>query len=178
MRHFLNINGLGRFTFLLIVGASVCAGAATPKKAKVGGFDKEALLIELTGKDDKSMSDVELYSEIVAAYQNQDEIGLKSRLQLMTSRHAQSHFADNALYLAGRQALENRNYGEAVRFFQRVATEYPRSNRVVSAQFSKALAYKKMNLNAEARKVFREIIQRYPGSPESFRADNEMRLLN
>lgn len=134
-------------------------------------------MIELTGRDENTLSDVELYSEIVAAYQSQDEIGLKSRLQKFMSRYSTSSFADNALYLAGRQALENKNYGEAIRFFQRVQADYPRGNRSVAAQFSKAMAYKRMHLEPQARRAFHEVIQKYPGSPESFRADSEIRLL-
>lgn len=172
MRHFLRTTGIVFFIFPLVVSAQ-------PKNAKKdSALSREALLIELTGKDDAKMTDVELYSEIVAAYQSRDEIGLKSRMQTFLSKHAKSSFADNVLYLAGRQALDNKNYAEAIKFFGRVQTEYPNSNKTVSAQFAKAMAYKKMNLEPQARKVLREIMQKYPGSPESFRADNEMRLLN
>lgn len=172
MKHFLSKVG-----FALVIFPSLLSAA--PKTAKkTNGLDRDALLIELTGKDDAKMSDVELYAEIVAAYQSQDEIGLKSRLQTFMSKHAKSPFADNVLYLAGRQALDNKNYAEALKFFGKVVNDYPNSNKVVSSQFAKAMAYKKMNLEPQARKVFREIMQKYPGSPESFRADSEMRLLN
>lgn len=172
MRHFFLTMGMVLFIFPHAVSAKPA------KTSAKGDLNREALLIELTGKDDNTMSDVELYSEIVAAYQARDKAGMKSRVQKFMSRHAKSPFADNALYLAGRMALDQKSYGEALKYFNRVATEYPRSNRVVSAQFAKAIAYKKMNLDGEARRAFREVIQKYPGSPESFRADGEMRMLN
>lgn len=172
MKHFLSMVGIGLFIF-----SSAFAATKNASKKK-DDLNRDALLIELTGRDDDKMTDVELYSEIVAAYQSQDEIGLKSRMQKFMTKHAKSSFADNVLYLAGRQALDNKNYGEALKYFSRVLAEYPNSNKVVSAQFAKAMVYKKMNLEPQARKVFREIMQKYPGSPESFRADSEMRLLN
>lgn len=174
MKHFLVLASMGLFIFCNCEFAVAGKSALRPKDKRAD----DALMIELTGQDQSSMTDVELYSELVAAYQARDEIGFKSRLQKFMSRHSKSPFADNALYLAGRMALESKAYGEAIKYFQRVTTEYPRSNRVVSAQFAKAMAYKKMNLESQARKVFREIMQKYPGSPESFRADGEMRLLN
>jgi TolA-binding protein len=171
MRHFPVITWIVVFSFSPMVFAK-------PSAPKKDDLSREALLIELTGKDENAMSDVDLYAEIVAAYQGQDEVGLKSRVQKFMSRHPKSPFADNALYLSGRQSLDSRNYPEALRAFSQVVKEYPRSNRVVAAQFAKAQAYKKMQLQSQARKVFREIMQKYPGSPESFRSDNEMRLLN
>lgn len=154
--------------------------AAGGKAAKIGKdeFSKESLLIELTGKDDNALNDVDLYSEIVAAYQGQDEIGFKSRMQKFLSKFPKSPFADNTLYLAGVMALENKNYPEALKYLGRLANEYPRSNRMVASQFAKAMAYKRMHLETEAKKVFGEIVQKYPGSPESFRADAEIRLMN
>lgn len=148
------------------------------KGASKAAAQQKALLIELTGKDDAKKSDVDLYSEIVASYQSQDLRGLRARVNTLVGSHPRSPFADNALYLAGRQSLDQKKYTDALRFFSRVTAEYPHSNRVVAAQFAKAMTYKKMNLESQARKVFREIIQHYPGSPESFRADSEIRLLN
>lgn len=172
MKHFLVQAGLIFFIF-----PQLSFGKA-PQKSTKDPMSRESLMAELTGKDDSKLNDIDLYAEIVAAYQGQDQSGLKSHLQKLLTKYPQSSFADNALYLAGRQALDRRSYGEALKYFQRVQTEYPRSNRVVSAQFAKAMAYKKMNLEPEARKVFKDIMAKYPGSPESFRADNEMRMLN
>lgn len=172
MRHFFLAMGLVLFIFPQL------ASAKSVKSQKRDELSREALLIELTGKDDSTMSDVDLYAEIVAAYQARDRAGMKARVDKFMARHAKSSFADNALYLAGRLSLDQKHYGDALRYFNRVSSDYPRSNRVVSAQFAKAVAYKKMNLETEARRVFREVIQKYPGSPESFRADGEMRMLN
>ncbi|MBX2989051.1 MAG: tetratricopeptide repeat protein [Bdellovibrionaceae bacterium] len=172
MRHFFLKTGIVLFSFPLMV-------AAKPSKSQKNDvLSREALVIELTGKDESKMSDIDLYAEIAAAYQGQDAVGLRRTLKTFLARHPKSSFADNALYLAGRQSLERREYAEALRYFQRLINDYPRSNRVVAAQFAKAMAYKKMHLEAEARKAFRDVIQKYPGSPESFRADSEMRLLN
>lgn len=156
---------------------ALAAGTKAAKAAK-DEFSKEALMIELTGKDDNALNDVDLYSEIVAAYQSQDEIGFKSRMQKFLSKFPKSPFADNTLYLAGVMALENKNYPEALKYLGRLSSEYPRSNRMVAGQFAKAMAYKRMHLDPEAKKVFGEIMQKYPGSPESFRADTEIRLMN
>jgi TolA-binding protein len=169
MRHFL-MAGLALSWGL---SASLTVSAVTPSAQK----QKEALMIELTGKDPSKIDDVTLYSELVKAYRANDEIGFKSRLQTFMTRFSSSSYADNALYLAGRMAFQNKNYGEAIKYYQRVVTQYPRSNKVVSAKLAKGLAYKKMNLQPQAKSVFLDLRKRYPGSPEAFRAENEMKIL-
>ena len=75
-------------------------------------------------------------------------------------------------------ALQNRSYPEALRDFQKISKNYPNSNKAVSAQFSKAITYKRLNLPAESKRVFKEVMAKYPGSPESFRAEAELKLFN
>lgn len=154
---------------------------ATPNQSKMKtpprGMDKQALLIELTGKDPSKESDVALYAQIVSAYQNNDEIGFKSRLQSLLSRFPKSSYSDNALFLAGRMAVNQKNYAQAIRYFSEIEKKYPHSNKMVSAKFAKAITYKKMNLPEFAQRTLKEVRVKYPGSPESFRADAELKIL-
>lgn len=169
MRHFYS------WMVVLGVGFSLCSSSfAAPRAASA---QKDALMIELTGKDPSKIDDVTLYGELVKAYRSNDEIGFKSRLQTFMTRFASSSYADNALYLAGRMAFQNKNYGEAIRYYQQVITKYPRSNKVVGAKLAKGIAYKQMNLQPQARTVFVDLRKRFPGSPEAFRAENEMKLI-
>lgn len=145
--------------------------AATKKSAA-----KDALMIELTGKDPSKVDETALYSEIAGTYRKNDEIGFKSRLQTFITKFPQSSYADNVLYLAGRMAFNNKNYTESIRYYQRVITQYPRSNKVVAARMGKGIAYKKMNLSSQANFVFEDLRKKYPGSPEAFRAENELKI--
>ncbi|MEN0058843.1 MAG: tetratricopeptide repeat protein [Bdellovibrio sp.] len=137
---------------------------------------QEALLAELTGVNPAKKTDMELYSEMMEAYEQGREIVLKNRLQTLLQRYPQSSYADNALFLAGRMAVDRSQYAEAIRYFARIEKDYPQSNRLVAAKFAKAMTYKKMNLPEFAKKVLSEVRGRYPGSPESFRADAELKI--
>jgi TolA-binding protein len=158
--------------------AKAVVPAARPSSALPHKSRDEALLIELTGKDISKESDTALYAEMVSAYQHEDEIGFKSRLQNMITRFPKSAYADNALYLAGRMAVDHNRYPEAIRYFARVEKEYPHGDKVIAARFAKAMTYKKMNLPEFAKKSLADVRTRYPGSPESFRADAELRMMN
>lgn len=132
---------------------------------------------ELTGKDYSAMDEMGLYSEILTAYQSQSETEFSTLLSVFMQKHSQSVYADNALFLAGKMALEKKQYGKAVGYFQKVEDQFPQSNKVVSAAFAKGIAYKKMNLEKLALRIFEDVRKKYPGSPESFRASNEVKLI-
>jgi TolA-binding protein len=160
-------------TFVLSLSAVEVMAA----KKGTGSMSKESLMIELTGKDPSKVNESALYAEIFGAYRASDEIGFKSRMQTFMTRFPTSSYADNVLYLAGRLAFSSNNYAEAIKYYQKVITQFPRSNKVVAAKFAKALAYKKMNLGPQAKSVLADLRQRYPGSPEAFRAENELKLI-
>src|SRR5690606_29640106 len=130
--------------------------------AKKNPLSKEALMIELTGNDPSKISEADLYGEIVTAYRKNDEIGFKSRMQTFMSRFASSAYADNVLYLAGRMAFSNKNYPEAIKYYQQVVEKYPLSNKTAAARFATGLAYKKMNLLPQAKYVFISLRKKYP----------------
>jgi TolA-binding protein len=160
-------------TFVLSLSAIESFAA---KKVK-DPLNKDALMIELTGKDPSKIDETTLYAEIFNAYRANDEIGFKSRMQTFITRFPASSYADNVLYLAGRLAFNNKNYAEAIRYYQKVITQYPHSNKVVAAKYAKGIAYKQMNLAPQAKGVFADLRKKYPGSPEAFRAENDLKLM-
>lgn len=137
----------------------------------------QALLVELTGQDVTKEDDLTMYAQMVSSFQKDDEIGLKSRLQSLLQRFPQSAYADNALYLAGRMAVDHKDYAEAIKYFSQIERDYPKSNKVTAAKFAKAMTYKAMNLPELSAKVLNEVRSRYVGSPESFRANAELKII-
>lgn len=134
--------------------------------------------IELSGSTPgKSKSDRELYAEMVGSYDRNNEIAFFSRLQAFMENHPQSPLADEALYLAGLMSLSNKNYGPALRYMNQIIKKYPTSNKVPAALFAKGIALKKMNLPDQSRQAFLKVRKSYPGSPESLRAETELKLL-
>lgn len=170
---------LRHFAATVILSIPLISGAAPSVKAKAPNkMTKEGLLmLELTGKDFSRETDSSLYAHLVSAYEKNDEIAFKARLQSFMSRFPQSPLGGNVYFLAGRFAVDRNNYAEAIRYFSEVEKKYPRSSKVISAKFAKAMTYKKMNLKDISRSLLEQLVKRYPGSPESFRAQAEMRAL-
>lgn len=135
---------------------------------------------ELEGKVARPLptaKEKQLFEELVQAYERNDELSFASRFQAMVSEHQKSIYMDETLYLAGMMAFGNKQYGKAVRMFSQVVKDFPRSGKVRAALFAKAAAYRKMNLKPQAVDVFKAVKSKYPGSPESRRAEVELRLI-
>jgi TolA-binding protein len=164
-------------TVLITVPVSFSAFAKPMPKSSLKDSKQQALLVELTGKDISKENDMTLYAEMVSAYEKNDEIGFKSRLQSMVTRFPQSVYADNALFLAGRMAVDHNDYAQAVKYFSLIEKKYGKSNKAAAATFAKGMTYKKMNLPEYASRSLKEVRSRFPGSPESFRADAELKII-
>ncbi len=173
----MQLNRLFLTTFLITSVSSISHAAPSKATKTTDPLSKEALLVELTGKDFRKSNDISLYSEMVSAYDANNEIAFKSRLQSLLSRFPTSPYADNALYLAGSMAVNKGNYSEAIKYFADIEKKYPRSNKMVAAKFAKAMTYKAMNLPEYAKSNLKDLIKKYPGSPESFRASTELKIL-
>lgn len=117
------------------------------------------------------------YALLLELHLTRQVVDFISGSQIFLKRYPHSPFADNVLYLRGMIHFGLKNYGEAIRDFERVERYYPKSNKNVSSLFAKGMAYKKLNIKESAIDVFKRISATYPGSPEQFRAGNEMRLL-
>ncbi len=168
------------FMVILVLSVSVVGYSKSPlesRRALERQTKQQQLLVELTGHDVSKVSDLDLYAQIVSAYDRGDEVGFKSRMQSFLKRFPQSPYADNTLYLAGLMAVNAKNYPEAIRYFSKVEKEYATGDKVNSAIFARAMTYKKINLGPFSKRLLVEVKTKFPGSPESFRAESELKMI-
>jgi outer membrane protein assembly factor BamD (BamD/ComL family) len=135
------------------------------------------LKAELTGMDYRKISEENLYIEVLNRYQANKPVQLEHIGRIFLSRFPASSFADNVLYLMGYSSFENKKYSEALRHFDLLTRKYPNSNKAVSAEFAKGTTYKQMRLKKQAQVTFLKLRKKYPGSPEFYRAESELKIL-
>lgn len=168
------------FMALHIAGTAIAAKSGSNSQKNQTGTDRrrEALIVELTGKDIRKQKDTDVYAMLVEAHHLNDEIAFKSRLQFMLTHFKSSALADNALYMAAERAVDQKDFAGAIRYISRIEKDYSRSNKLVSAKYLKAKCYNMMNLTPQARQALIDVRTRFPGSPESFRAATDLKILN
>lgn len=118
-----------------------------------------------------------LYSKILETYRSKNKEELDRTQQLLMKSYPESVFADNSLYLAGLLAFEKQDYKTALRQFDKLLSEYPRSNKAVAALFARASVEKRMGRSQDAKRSYMHVRDLYPGSPEAARVSVELKLL-
>lgn len=139
--------------------------------------ENDRLYFELSGEKYENLNSQQVYGKIIEKYRSNDLKAIEAYTTLLLVKYPQSRFADNALYLQGMFAFSIKSYAKSLESFQKLITLYPNGNKAVSALFAKGILYKKMNLRTESENVLSNVKVKYPGSPESLRADAEIKIL-
>jgi len=82
--------------------------------------------------------------------------------------------ADNAIFWIGETYFAAKDYSNAVRFYQRVVTDYSTQNKAPDALFKIAMAQERTGDLALARRTLQQVIQRYPYSSPASSAKAEL----
>ena len=117
-----------------------------------------------------------IYTKIVEAFRNnQLPVAIIERDRLAKNYPASVHL-DRAYYLTGVLEFQRQNLSGAARDFTTVIERFPLSHKRPAALFARAATYGKLNLDGLAMKVWQQILREYPGSPESRRAEMQIKV--
>lgn len=157
---------------------SVATNTTSSLRVSARPQDKKVVIAPMTGSDDAlKISDRDLFSELSAAYDRNDTFGFHSRYQMFDRKFANSPLMEDATYLSGLMAVSEKNYGVALKEFNRILNEHPNGHKASAALFAKGAVLKRMNLTAEAKRSWVMVQKKYPGSPDAARADVELKIL-
>ncbi len=116
------------------------------------------------------------YTRIITAYQKNHIETLKRILATFEAQFPKSLYLDNALYLLGRLHLNQKQYHEALKTFQKILKDFPKGNKLKAALFAKAILYQRMGIYDLAKKTLDQIPKLYPGSLEAQRVELEKEI--
>lgn len=142
------------------------------------GHRDAALLQELTGVQTGRMSESQLFSQILKEVESEN-LGAAQRLaKEFSQRFSKSHLSPRALYSVAQLQANKGKLTDSLRTLAQIEKNYPQSSRAVSAQFLKAMIFKKIHLPNQSSSVLKDLQKRFPGSPEAYRAQVEIQLLS
>ncbi len=135
------------------------------------------LLVSTTALPAESNPEHLLYAKVIESYRQGDSLLLNKSVRLFLKTYPRSVHADNSLYLNGLLALSKENYKRASKNFSLLQKFYPTGNKVPSAMVGKGIALRKLGKNEMATKVFERVRKKYPGSPEYFQSEFQLKIL-
>lgn len=117
-----------------------------------------------------------IYTRLIEAYRHGNRADLLAQKQLLEKNYPASIHLDNAYNMVGMLEFQGGRYGEAIQNFQVIRKRFPKSNKRSSALFATAMAYDRLKLPVQSKRLMHELIREYPGSPEALRAQMFMKL--
>jgi TolA-binding protein len=91
--------------------------------------------------------------------------------------YGQTEAADNSLFWIAESFNALGKIGEALKEYERLLADYPRSDKVASAQFKKGVLLLQLERREEGVNALRVIIAQHPASPEATQATRELTRL-
>jgi tol-pal system protein YbgF len=85
--------------------------------------------------------------------------------------------ADNALFWIGETYFAASDFGNAMRYYNRVIREYPEQNKAPDAMFKLAMTHARTGDLALARQTLQQVIERYPYSSTASSAKAELQRI-
>ncbi len=90
--------------------------------------------------------------------------------QVVVEKHPTSNYASDALFQIGRGLMQERNFNEAILWFERVQAEFPDRPIAKDALSQTASAYSRVNKPKEAMTRYQKFIEKYDGEENLERA--------
>ncbi|MFH0921384.1 MAG: tol-pal system protein YbgF [Fibrobacterota bacterium] len=89
-------------------------------------------------------------------------------------KYPKDETADDCVFWIGECLYVTKLYKEAITEYQRVTTGYPQGDMVPGALFKSGLCYQKLNDTTSMKKVWNDLIARFPYSDEAMQAKSRL----
>jgi tol-pal system protein YbgF len=101
----------------------------------------------------------------------------RSEFQDYLKYYGETDLASNAQFYLGEIAYSQKNFDQAVKEYDRVLNNYPKSFKLAPAHLKKGMALIELGQKTSAVRELREVIKRYPGTEEDRRARAKLKEL-
>ncbi len=140
------------------------AAAPEPREARIASSRRAS---------SSSTSEVEFDAGLTALKTGNVSGGV-SRLQRFASEYPKHPKADDALYFSGIGLMGLGDYEAAAASFEQVLSSYPAGNVVQDSMLKLAECRMRLNKVSDARKVYTQVVTRFPGTAAAAQAEQRL----
>jgi tol-pal system protein YbgF len=138
--------------------------------------------VEVTKKVEKAREmaakgEVDLYQQALDLIQRKKFRDAEKTLKTYIDRHPHGKRIANAYFWIGECEYNIKHYEEAILGYQKVISSYPKSNKVAAALLKQGLAFVRLGDRESAKIVLRNLIKKYPKSPQAKVARKQLERL-
>ncbi len=124
-----------------------------------------------------SLSPEEAYRVAYDDYLKGNDDLAAAGFQAFMKQYPTSYLVPQALYFMGESHYHKKAYEEAISFFNRVQQEHPTSRHAPGALLKEGFAYLELGDHTMAKRLLKDVIERFPNSEETMVAKDRLTTL-
>jgi tol-pal system protein YbgF len=118
-----------------------------------------------------------MYKVAYQAFQKGDVEGGRKKFEAFLKQYPNTELSGHAQFWIGETYYQEKDFEKAILEYEKVITKYPEGSKVPAALFKQALAFLELGDKANARNLFRRVVERYPRSAEAEMAKKKLEAM-
>ncbi|MBT3311454.1 MAG: tol-pal system protein YbgF [Desulfobacterales bacterium] len=125
----------------------------------------------------KEVTSENTYALARSLYDKGDFDSSREEFKKILKKWPESENADNAQFWIGETFYRQRWFEKAILEYQKVIDNYPKGNKIPAAILKQGMAFENMGEKSKARLFLKEVIRKFPDSPEAVLAKKNISKL-
>ncbi|MGQ9499728.1 MAG: tol-pal system protein YbgF [Dissulfurimicrobium sp.] len=117
------------------------------------------------------------YQQGMELFKEKDFNGAKKLFQSYIDKNPNGKLMDNAFFWIGECEYNLEHFEEAILAYQKVISQFPKSNKAPDAMLKQGMAFAKLGDKQSARIVLEKLIRQHPDSEQAARAKKQIATL-
>jgi tol-pal system protein YbgF len=118
-----------------------------------------------------------MYKVAYEAFQKGDTEGARKKFEAFLKQYPNTELSGHAQFWIGETYYKKKDYEKAILEYEKAITKYPEGSKVPAALFKQGLAFLELGDKANARNLFKRVIERYPRSDQAEMAKKKLEAM-
>jgi tol-pal system protein YbgF len=118
-----------------------------------------------------------MYQQAYDAFKAEDYPGALTMFRDFLNKYPDSEYSDNAQYWIGECYYQQIDYERAILEYEKLLRRYPKGDKVPAALLKQGFAFLNLGDKVDAELLFKQVIKKYPHSPQAQIANRKLQTL-
>ena len=119
-----------------------------------------------------------MYKGAYEAFEKGDVEGARRRFEAFLKQYPNTELSGHAQFWIGETYYQKKDFEKAILEYEKAITKYPEGSKVPAALYKQGLAFLELGDRANARNLFKRVIDRYPRSEQAEMAKKKLDAMN
>jgi tol-pal system protein YbgF len=115
-----------------------------------------------------------MYKVAYEAFQKGDVEGARKKFEAFLKQYPNTELSGHAQFWIGETYYQKKDFEKAILEYEKAITKYPEGSKVPAALLKQGLAFLELGDKANARNLFKRVIERYPRSEQADMAKKKL----